>query len=138
MRKAIRCLSLTALIVLAGLTVTGCFAGPGETQYVNRTNSTEVLTLNRSRTVKTKLISTFHGTSTGTYTLKTEKGTLSGSFSSDRDGIKFRPQEGEPETVKIKSDGSFEYVHTTWQPVPVRMEKSLKAVASSSKPGAAQ
>jgi hypothetical protein len=124
MRKA-----ALALIVLAGLILTGC-GGPGEVRYVNRTNPSETLTLNRSRTVKTKLISAVHGISTGAYTLKTAQGTSSGTFSTDNNGIKFRPQEGTPETVKFKDDGSFDYAQGTWE-VAV-MKKELKSIASSS------
>ena len=127
-----------ALALLAGLVLTGCYSGSGEVRYVNRANSSETLTLNRARNVKTKVIYTFHGVSNGSYTLKTEKGTTRGTFSSDGDGIKFRPQDGEAQSVKINKDGSFDFAQGTWQVAPLVMEKSLKAVASTSNAGKAQ
>ena len=127
-----------AFVLLVGLVLTGCNSGSGEVRYVNRANPSESLTLNRARNVKTKLIFTFHGVSNGSYTLKTEKGTSSGTFSSDGGAIKFRPQEGESQSVKINKDGSFDFAQGTWQAAPVVMEKSLKAVASTSTEGKAQ
>src|SRR4051812_32680504 len=102
MSKTLRLLQTAILILLAGLILTGCNTGSGELRYVSKTNPSESLTLNRSRNVKTKLIYTFHGVATGSYTLKTDKGTLSGTYSSDSNGIKFRPQDGKAETSKIK------------------------------------
>ncbi len=136
MKRTTNLLQAAMLILVAGLFLAGC-GSPGEVRYINRANSTEVLTLNRARTVKTKLISTFHGVSNGTYTLKTEKGTFTGTYSSDSKGIKFRLEEGKSVTSKIKDDGSFDFADGTWQQAPVVMEKSLKALASSTG-GAAQ
>jgi hypothetical protein len=100
----------------------GC-GGPGEVRYVNRTNPNETLTLNRHRNVKTKLIATVHGVSIGSYTLKTANEKTLGTFTRDSDGIKFKSQHGKAETVKFRSDGSFEYEQGTWEPTSVLKEK---------------
>ena len=126
MRRAI-----ATLMVLAGLILAGCNGGSGEVRYVNKSNPSESLTFNRAKNVKTKLIYTFHGVSNGTYTLKTAKGTSSGSFSGDGERIKFRPETGQAETVKLNSDGSFDFDNVTWKPTPLVIEKGLKEVASS-------
>jgi len=136
-RRATQLLQTATLILVSGLILAGCHAGSGEVRYVNKTNSTEVLTFNRAKNVKTKLIYTFHGVSNGTYTLKTATGTSSGEFSGDGERIKFRPATGEGQTVKINADGSFDFANVTWKPTPQVIEKSLKAIASS-KQGAGQ
>lgn len=136
MRRTTQSLRATILILLAGFLLAGC-GGPGEVRYVNRSNSTETLTLNRDRTVKTKLISTFHGVSIGSYAMKAANETTSGGFTRDSEGIKFRTEQGKAETVKFKADGSFEYANVTWEPAHVLKEKSLKAIATSSAAGSA-
>lgn len=137
MRQVTRFLPTAILTILASLLMAGCHGDSGEVRYVNKSDSAESITFNRARTVKTKLIYTFHGTSSGTYTLKTAKGTTSGAFSGDGERIKFRPEAGGSETVKLNSDGSFDFAHVSWVPAPQVMEKGLKAIASS-KEGAAQ
>jgi len=136
MRRTTQSLRATILVLLAGFLLAGC-GGPGEVRYVNRSNSAETLTLNRDRNVKTKLISTFHGVSMGSYRLKTENGTISGKFTSDHDGIRFKSEDGKTETVKPRDDGSFDFAKGTWAPAHPVKEKSLKAIATSSAAGSA-
>jgi hypothetical protein len=136
-RRATQFLQTATLILVAGLILAGCHGGSGEVRYVNKSNPSESLTFNRAKSVKTKLIYTFHGVSTGVYTLKTEKGTNSGSFSGDGERIKLWQDGSKADTVKINSDGSFDFANSTWTPVPEVSQKTLKALASS-KEGAAQ
>jgi hypothetical protein len=118
----------TTLILLAGFILTGCNSGAGEARFVNRTNSTETLTLNRDKKVMTKLISAVHDVSIGSYTLKTAQGTTSGRFTSDGKGIKFKPAEGQAENVKFNDDGSFEFAHVSWAPRTDVDGKALRVV----------
>jgi hypothetical protein len=137
MRRAMKLLQTTILILAAGLFLAGC-GSPGEVRYVSRTGSAETLTLNRARTVKTKLMSTFHGVTIGSFTLKRDGATTSGTFVRDNDGIRFKSEDGRTQTVKPREDGSFDFAESTWAPVAVVKEKSLKAVVLASQPETAR
>ena len=113
MRRVKQLLPAVILVVFATLSLSGCH-GSSEAQYVNQKNPKETLTMKQATNVKTQIIRTFHGISNGSYTLKTETGTSSGTFAGDGASFKFRPEDGEAESVKIKSDGSFDYADRTW------------------------
>jgi hypothetical protein len=128
MRMATRSLQMAILSLVAGIVLTGCHSSPGEVRFVNRADPTQTLTLNRDRKVMTKLISAVHDVSIGSYTLKTAQGTTTGGFTSDGKGIKFKPDEGKPETVKFNPDGSFDFAQVLWAPRTETDGKLLRVV----------
>ena len=130
MRRVTQFLPAAILIVLT-LSLSGCHGGSAEVRYANRKNPKEVLTLKTSMTVKTQLIHTFHGMSNGTYSLKTESGTTSGTFAENRGAYKFRSEDGKSETAKINDDGSFDYGQGTWE----LQDKNTKLVQKVEKTG---
>jgi hypothetical protein len=107
--------ALTAVCILALTTLTGCQRKEVTTEtFVNKADATQVLKLESQPSLKIDLIGRFHNVeSAGVYTLKTEKGTISGTYTYVVDSKSklrqyiFHPQEGDRWTAKLDSHGSF-------------------------------
>ena len=131
MRTTTAIFRLAVLGTLAVGILSGCIKAPGEVRYVNKANSKETLTMKHTGGLKNVVIGGVHHVSSGDYTLTTEKGTTSGGFTVASTEFTFRPANGEKQTVKANSDGSFEFSHINWEPVSdAKVEKELAKVGA--------
>lgn len=107
--------SLIAVCILSLTALTGCQRMEVTTEtFVNKADATQVLRLESKPSLKVELVGRFHKVdSVGVYTLKTDSGTISGTYTYVVDRKKktreyiFHPEEGNRWTAKLDSKGSF-------------------------------
>jgi hypothetical protein len=121
-----------------------CHGGTTVLQFANTADAEEWLTLRLTitSTTKTRLVSMFHGISTGTYVVRNERGVVAqGTFNRDDKGFDFKASDGTSMYSKVNSDGTFEYLSRTWTPTvnlllhgssrELKSVKDLKRAATS-------
>jgi hypothetical protein len=116
--KINRSYQFAAVLILTAALLAACHSGPNSmTQYANDTDAKERLTLKTTNTVKTRLISTFHGVSMGSYSLASDDSVVAqGTFTRDGKSFEFKASDGTSLFTKLNSDGTFEYLNRTWKP----------------------
>ena len=105
--------------------------------FVNKADSTQVLKLESQPSLKLAVIGRFHNVeSAGVYTLKTDKGTKSGTYTYAFDDKKqegqyiFHPEGGERWTGKLNPGGSFTDTNgSQWNPRQVKADTKVLSKA---------
>ena len=139
MRNTAFLLRTAGLLILTSVFLTGCHNGVTEKQYVSSANDHDRLTLTSVVTNKSRLIATFHGVTMGSFTIENDEGVLaSGTFREDENGLRFETDD-ERLSVKVNSDGSFDYAKRTWREATglLKRNKELKARADGVRSAAA-
>jgi hypothetical protein len=125
--------AFTAVLFLTAA-LSGCHVNAVRNQtFLNKTDSSQVLTLEAKPSFYTRIIGRLHGVQmTGVYTLKTEKGTKSGQYTYVFDDAThegqyiFHPEQGKRWEAKINPRGSFTDADgTVWMPQAVQVEARM-------------